>query len=58
VLPPTADSQTLLFKTVLNSEPIGSFQIGDPGVYHQKTYEVSARGKVRFLVIEAGLYEE
>jgi hypothetical protein len=57
-LPPTEDSQTLLFKTVLNSEPIGSFRIGDPGVYHQKAYEVSARGKVRFVVVEEGLYEE
>jgi hypothetical protein len=57
-LPPTEDSQALLFKTVLNSEPIGSFRVGDPGVYHQKAYEVSARGKVRFLVIEEGAYEE
>lgn len=57
-LPPTEDSQQLLFKTVLNSESIGSFRIGDPDVYHQKSYEVNARGKVRFLVIEPGLYEE
>ena len=57
-LPPTKDSQELIFKTVLNSESIGSFRIGDPGVYHQKSYEVNNRGKVRFLVIEPGLYEE
>lgn len=57
-LPPTKDSQELLFKTVLNSESTGSFRIGDPGVFHQKSYEVSPRGKVRFLVIEEGLYEE
>jgi hypothetical protein len=56
-LPPTGDSQSLLFKTVLNSGPIGSFRIGDPGVYHQKTFEVTARGKVRFVVIEEGAYE-
>lgn len=57
-LTPTEDSQELLFKTVLNSAPIGSFRIGDPGVYHQKEFEVTARGKVRFLVIEEGPYEE
>lgn len=57
-LPPTEGSQELLFKTILNSEPIGSFRIGDPGVYHQKAYEVTARGKVRFVVAEEGLYEE
>ena len=57
-LPPDDDSQALLFKTVLNSESVGSFRIGDPGVYHQKSYEVNARGKIRFLVIEPGLYEE
>ena len=57
-LTPTEDSQELLFKTVLKSESIGSFRVGDPGVYHQKKYEVNARGKLRFLVIEPGLYEE
>jgi hypothetical protein len=57
-LTPTEGSQELIFKTVLNSNPIGSFRIGDPDVYHQKTFEVNARGKLRFLVIEPGLYED
>ena len=57
-LPPEDDNQALLFKTVLNSESVGSLRIGDPGVYHQKSFEVNNRGKVRFLVTEPGLYEE
>jgi hypothetical protein len=57
-LPPTEDSQTLLFKTALNSQPIGSFRASAPGVYLQKAHEVSVRGKVCFLLIEEGPYEE
>jgi hypothetical protein len=38
------NSQELLFKTLQNSEPIGSFRIGDLGAYHQKTYAVSTPG--------------
>lgn len=57
-LPPTEKQPELLFKTVLNSEPVGSFRIGDPGVFHQVGYEVNARGKLRFLVLVPGLYEE
>lgn len=58
LLPATADGGELLFKTVRNKEVITSLQLGASGVYHQRSYLVSERGKVSFHYFEEGLFEE
>jgi len=57
ILPVKSEDKGLLFKTVKNSETVDSLEIGAPGVYHQKSYFVSERGKVSFRFFEQGLFE-
>ena len=57
-LPPTEESQELLFKNASKSERVTSLEIGMPGVIHQKSYLLTERGKVHFNVLVVGLYEE
>lgn len=58
LLPTTAGGGELLFKTVRNEETLTSLELGSRGVYHQKAYLVSERGKVSFHHVEEGLFEE
>lgn len=48
----------LLFKTANNAEWVDSLEIGERGVYHQKSFSVSDRAKVSFRFFEEGLFEE
>ena len=58
LLPPSADSVDLLFKTVRNNQSLKFLQPGADGVFLQKGYRVSERGKVSFYYAEEGLFEE
>ena len=57
LLPPDGEKYELLFKTARNDEYVNSLELGDPGVKHQRFYQVSSRGKIRFRFVEEGLYE-
>lgn len=57
-LPRNGENGELLFKTTNNVEPVNSVELGTAGVYHQRRYSVSERGKVSFRFFEEGLFEE
>ena len=57
LLPPDGDKNELLFKTARNDEFVNSLELNGPGVYHQKSYHVSPRGKLSFRFFEEGLFE-
>lgn len=57
LLPPDGEKNELLFKTARSNETVNSLELGAPGVKHQKYYQVSSRGKIRFRFVEEGLYE-
>lgn len=58
LLPTTSTAAGLLFKTVRNDESLSSLEIGGKGVYHQKAYLVSERGKLSFHYVDEGLFED
>lgn len=58
LLPATAEGGELLFKTVRNEAVLSSLEPGSSGVYLQRGYLVSERGKVSFHYVEEGLFEE
>ena len=57
-IPGDAGVNELLFKTANNAEQVRSLEPGAPGVYLQKIYAVTERGKVSFRYFEEGLFEE
>ena len=57
LLPPDGEKNELLFKTVRNNELVNSLELDGPGVKHQRFYQVSSRGKIRFRFVEEGQYE-
>ena len=58
LLPTSSTDGGLLFKTMRNNETLSSLEFGGDGVYHQKAFLVSERGKVSFHYLEEGLFEE
>ena len=48
----------LLFKTAPNHVPVTRLREDDEGVYRQKAYQVSERGKLSFYHVAEGLLEE
>ncbi len=58
LLPASSTDGGLLFRTMRNNETLSSLEIGGDGVYHQKAFLISERGKLSFHFVHEGLFED